>query len=137
MPYSHNLLELLFLVIGFAMLVKGADWFVDGAAGIAAKMGIPQLVIGLTIVAMGTSAPEAAVSLSAAFKGAADITIGNTPYRLAHHTLRLKIHTSMEMIATKFSKTPAQIERKIKRGNKKTLLLLCKAHKSIQTKREY
>ncbi|MBQ4596550.1 MAG: calcium/sodium antiporter [Firmicutes bacterium] len=71
------LIQLVLLAVGFVMLIKGADWFVDGAAGIAAKLGIPQLVIGLTIVAMGTSAPEAAVSLSAAFKGAADITIGN------------------------------------------------------------
>ena len=59
------------------MLVKGADVFVDGAAGIADKFGIPQLVIGLTIVAMGTSAPEAAVSITAALKGNADITFGN------------------------------------------------------------
>ena len=65
------------LIIGFVFLVKGADWFVDGAASIAAKTGIPQIVIGLTIVAMGTSAPEAAVSISAAFKGSAAITIGN------------------------------------------------------------
>ncbi len=65
------------LVIGFVMLVKGADWFVEGAAGIATKFKIPQLVIGLTIVAMGTSAPEAAVSISAALKGNAAITIGN------------------------------------------------------------
>jgi cation:H+ antiporter len=71
------LLQLLFLVLGFTMLVKGADWFVDGSSGIATKFKIPQLVIGLTIVAMGTSAPEAAVSISAAFKGNADITIGN------------------------------------------------------------
>ncbi len=70
-------LQLLILAIGFAMLIKGADWFVDGASGIATRFGIPQLVIGLTIVAMGTSAPEAAVSITAALKGNADITIGN------------------------------------------------------------
>ncbi len=70
------LLQILLVVVGFAMLVKGADWFVDGAAGVAERFGIPQLVIGLTIVAMGTSAPEAAVSISAAFKGAADATKG-------------------------------------------------------------
>lgn len=70
-------LNVLLLVLGFAMLAKGADVFVDGAAGIAAKMKIPQLVIGLTIVAMGTSAPEAAVSITAAFNKNADITIGN------------------------------------------------------------
>ena len=70
-------IQILLLVLGFALLVKGADWFVDGAAGIATKFGIPQLVIGLTIVAMGTSAPEAAVSITAAFAGNAEITIGN------------------------------------------------------------
>lgn len=70
-------IQLLLLVAGFVMLVKGADLFVDGASGIATKFGIPQLVIGLTIVAMGTSAPEAAVSITAAFAGNADITIGN------------------------------------------------------------
>ena len=71
------ILQLILLVAGFVILIKGADWFVDGAVGIAEKFGIPQLVIGLTIVAMGTSAPEAAVSISAAMKGSADITIGN------------------------------------------------------------
>ncbi len=71
------LLQIGLLVIGFTMLVKGADYFVDGAAGIATKFGIPQLVVGLTIVAMGTSAPEAAVSITGALNGAADISIGN------------------------------------------------------------
>ncbi|MBQ8613413.1 MAG: calcium/sodium antiporter [Ruminiclostridium sp.] len=71
------LLQVLLLAVGFVLLIKGADLFVDGSSGIAAKFGIPQLVIGLTIVAMGTSAPEAAVSISAALKGSADITIGN------------------------------------------------------------
>ena len=71
------LLQLVLLVVGFVMLIKGADWFVEGAAGIARKFGIPQLVVGLTIVAMGTSAPEAAVSITAALKGNAGISIGN------------------------------------------------------------
>lgn len=71
------LTQVLLLVVGFVLLVKGADWFVEGAASIADKFGIPQIVIGLTIVALGTSAPEAAVSISAALKGSAEITIGN------------------------------------------------------------
>lgn len=71
------LVSLLLLSLGFAMLVKGADWFVDGSSGIAKRFGIPQLIIGLTIVAMGTSAPEAAVSITAAIKENADITVGN------------------------------------------------------------
>ena len=71
------ILQLALLALGFVMLVKGSDWFVDGAAGIAAKFHIPQIIIGLTIVAMGTSAPEAAVSITAAMGGSADITVGN------------------------------------------------------------
>lgn len=70
-------LQILFLAAGFTLLMKGADWFVEGASKIADKFGIPQLVIGLTIVAMGTSLPEAAVSISAALKGSAELTIGN------------------------------------------------------------
>ena len=73
----NMIISLLLLAVGFVFLVKGADWFVGGASSIAARLGIPQLVLGLTIVAMGTSAPEAAVSITAALKGSADITIGN------------------------------------------------------------
>ena len=68
---------ILFLVIGFAFLVKGADWFVDGAAGLAAKLRIPQLVIGLTVVAFGTSAPELATSIISSSKESVGIAIGN------------------------------------------------------------
>lgn len=70
-------LQFLILVVGFVLLIKGADWFVDGAAGIADKFGIPQIIIGLTIVAFGTSAPEAAVSITAALDGSAGIGVGN------------------------------------------------------------
>ena len=69
--------QFIFLVTGFVLLMKGADWFVEGASKTADKFGIPQLVIGLTIVAMGTSLPEAAVSIASALKGNAGITIGN------------------------------------------------------------
>ncbi|WP_407397842.1 calcium/sodium antiporter [Treponema sp.] len=72
------LLNLILLIVGFIMLVKGADWFVDSAAGIAQKIGVPELVIGLTLVAFGTSAPELSVSLTSALKmHSAGITIGN------------------------------------------------------------
>ena len=71
------LINFVLLAAGFLLLIKGADFFVEGASGIAARFGIPELVIGLTIVAMGTSAPEAAVSIAGAFKGNADIAIGN------------------------------------------------------------
>ena len=69
--------SLLKLILGFALLVKGADIFVDGASSVAKKMRIPAFVIGLTIVAFGTSAPELAVSITAAMKGSNDIAIGN------------------------------------------------------------
>lgn len=71
------ILQFVLLVVGFVLLMKGADWFVDGASKIADKFGIPHLVIGLTIVAFGTSAPEAAVSISAALKGSVDLAISN------------------------------------------------------------
>lgn len=65
------------LILGFILLVKGADWFVDGAASAAERLGIPQLVVGLTIVAMGTSMPEAAVSIASALKDNPEIAVGN------------------------------------------------------------
>ncbi len=71
------LLQIVLLVVGFVMLIKGSDWFVEGSSGIATRFGIPQLVIGLTLVAMGTSAPEAAVSIAASLGGSADLSIGN------------------------------------------------------------
>lgn len=71
------MVQVFILAVGFFMLVKGADLFVEGAAGVARKLGISQLVIGLTIVAMGTSMPEAAVSITAALNQNAGITVGN------------------------------------------------------------
>lgn len=68
---------ILILCLGFYVLVKGADWFVEGASSLACYFHIPQLVIGLTICAMGTSLPEASVSLVAAIHDNAQITIGN------------------------------------------------------------
>lgn len=65
------------LLVGFVLLLKGADYFVDGAVGIAERFHIPQIVIGLTIVAFGTSAPEAAISIVAGMKGSADLSVGN------------------------------------------------------------
>ena len=71
------ILSILKLVIGFVLLVKGADLFVDGSSSLAKKFHVPTVIIGLTIVAFGTSAPELAVSMSAAMKGSNDIAIGN------------------------------------------------------------
>lgn len=71
------IVSVIILVIGFLLLVKGADFFVEGASDIARKLGIPSIVIGLTIVALGTSLPELAVSVTAALKGNNDIALGN------------------------------------------------------------
>lgn len=71
------LIDIILLVVGFVLLIKGADVFVEGASKVAAKFHIPEIVIGLTIVAFGTSAPEAAVSITSAFKGTAGIAVGN------------------------------------------------------------
>jgi len=65
------------LIIGFILLIKGADLFVSGSSGLAKFFKIPPIIIGLTIVAFGTSAPEAAVSISAAIKGSESISVGN------------------------------------------------------------
>ena len=71
------IIDLLMLVVGFVLLIKGADFFVEGSAATARKFKVPSLIIGLTIVAMGTSAPELAVSLSAALEGSNEIAVSN------------------------------------------------------------
>ena len=70
-------MEYLLLVVGFVLLIKGADFFVDGASSIAGKLKVPSLIIGLTVVSMGTSMPEAAVSVSASLSGDNAISLGN------------------------------------------------------------
>lgn len=70
-------LEIGLLILGLVLLTVGADWFVKGASKIATVLGIPPLIIGLTLVAFGTSAPELAVSLKGVFSGETDVTIGN------------------------------------------------------------
>lgn len=69
--------NILLLVIGFVLLIRGADAFVDGASALARRFNIPEIIIGLTVVAMGTSAPEAAVSISSVLHGAGGVAIGN------------------------------------------------------------
>ena len=115
------LLQILLLVVGFSMLVKGADWFVDGTAGIARKFGIPQLVIGLTIVAMGTSAPEAAVSVTAALKNNAGITIGNV---VGSNILNILIILGVSSIITALSIQSSTIKYEIPYMMGITLVLL-------------
>ena len=70
-------MSFLLLLIGFFFLIKGADLFVEGSASIARKFNVPAMVIGLTIVAMGTSAPEAAVSITSSLAGQNDMSVAN------------------------------------------------------------
>ena len=105
-----SLLTMILFVVGLVLLVFGADWLVRGASRIAAASGISPLVIGLTIVAYGTSAPELAVSVRAAWSGEADLSLGNivgsnivnvllilgasaaiTPMRVAAQLIRLDV----------------------------------------------
>lgn len=70
-------LQILLLVVGFVLLIKGADYFVDGASSIASNLKVPKTLIGLTIIAFGTSAPELAVSIKALSSGSGDMVLGN------------------------------------------------------------
>lgn len=70
-------LNIVLLVIGIIIVLKGADWLTDGAVSVASRAGVSQMVIGLTIVAMGTSMPELCVSLVSAIKGTSDLAVGN------------------------------------------------------------
>ena len=71
------LIQIILLIIGFVLLIKGADVFVDGASNVAYNLKIPTIIVGLTIVAFGTSAPEAAVSITSAFAGTNALSLGN------------------------------------------------------------
>ena len=70
-------MEYILLLVGCVLLIKGADFFVDGASSIAGKLKVPSLIIGLTVVSIGTSLPEAAVSISASLSGSNSISLGN------------------------------------------------------------
>ena len=70
-------MEYVFLIVGFVLLIKGADFFVDGASSIATRLKVPTLIIGLTVVSLGTSMPEAAISISASVSGNNAISLGN------------------------------------------------------------
>lgn len=67
--------SIIWIIVGFAFLIKGADFLVDGGSGIAKKFHIPEIVIGMTIVSIGTSMPEMVVSVNSALKGLSDISV--------------------------------------------------------------
>lgn len=90
-------MDYIILIIGFILLIKGADIFVDEASNIAKKFGIPSIIVGLTIVSLGTSAPELAVSLISSFEGSNGITIGNVLGSNIFNTLMVLGLTSIIM----------------------------------------
>lgn len=74
------LLSIILIIVGFILLIVGADMLVDGASGVAKKFHIPEIIIGLTIVSIGTSMPELFVSITSAIDGYSDMAIGNPIY---------------------------------------------------------
>lgn len=106
-------MNIISLIIGFILLIKGADLFVDSASGIAKRFGIPSLIIGMTIVAMGTSAPELSVSITSAMKGLNDMSIANVVGSNIFNTLmilgvsslfnKLKINSYKDIVVMLFS----------------------------------
>ncbi len=74
------ILSIIFLVVGLVLILGGANFLTDGASAIAKRMGISDLVVGLTVVAFGTSAPELAISVFSAVNGSSELAVGNSMY---------------------------------------------------------
>ena len=101
--------EILLIVVGFVLLIKGADFLVDGASSVAKRFRIPEIVIGLTIVSIGTSMPELFVSTTSALQGSADMSIGNIIGSNICNLL-LILGVSAAISPVKFQKTTTHIE---------------------------
>lgn len=112
------------LIAGFVLLIKGADLFVDGSSSIAKKLRIPGIIVGLTIVAMGTSAPEAAVSISATFKGSNEIAVGNV---VGSNILNLLLVVGVSALIRpmKVDKSILKVDFPVEMISAVVLLLLC------------
>lgn len=110
-------LYILLLVIGMILLVKGADFFVDGASRLAKALKIPSLIIGLTLVSIGTSAPEISVNVNSAIKGFNDMQMGNVVGSNIFNTLLILGVSSLII--------PLSIDREVKRFNLPILVIIC------------
>ena len=93
-------LSYIFLIVGFFLLIKGADIFVSGASNISKKLGIPSVIVGLTIVSLGTSAPELAVSAISSLEGSNEIAVGNVLGSNLFNTLMVLGVTTIIMALT-------------------------------------
>lgn len=97
-------MQYILLIIGFVLLIKGADFFVDGSSSIAKLLRVPTMIIGLTVVAFGTSMPELSVSVTAALKGANELAIGNViGSNIFNLLIVLGASSMMQTIHTKWS----------------------------------
>lgn len=114
--------QIALLIIGLALIIFGADWLVDGASAIAKKLGVSDFVIGLTIVGFGTSCPELVVSLTGAFAGNSDISIGNVVGSNIFNSLPILGITALIM---PISITAQNRKRDIPLTIAVTLMLLC------------
>lgn len=119
----------LLLLLGFVLLVKGADYFVSGSSAIAGYFHIPAFIIGLTVVALGTSLPEAAISVTAALRGANGITIGNA---LGSNLFNLLVvlGTTAVMKTCPVSKSTLRFEYPLSIFAAGLILLLCVSRKA-------
>ncbi len=118
------MLDIVWIVIGFILLVKGADYLVDGASHIAKRFHIPEIIIGLTIVAVGTSMPELVVSVTSALEGHSDISVGNIiGSNIANMFLILGICSIMKPL--EFKKQSRLIENPLTLGLTILLFVLC------------
>ena len=122
--------EILMIILGFVFLIKGADFLVDGASGIAKRFRIPEIVIGLTIVSIGTSMPELFVSTTSALQGSADMSIGNI---IGSNVCNLLLILGLSAVISpmKFQKTTRNIEVPMCFGVTVVFLLLCNLGKAL------
>ena len=124
------ILAICLIIAGFALLILGADWLVDGSSGIAKKFHIPEIIIGLTIVSIGTSMPELFVSITSAIDGYSDMAIGNViGSNLCNLLLILGISAAINPII--FKKETKLIEIPICIGTSIVLLILANIGNSI------
>lgn len=116
--------EILFIILGFVLLIKGADFLVDGASSIAKKFHIPEIVIGLTIVSIGTSMPELFVSTTSALMGSPDMSIGNIiGSNICNLLLILGVSALIQPV--KFQKSTVKIEIPMCFAFSAIFMLLC------------
>ena len=121
---------ILLIILGFVLLIKGADFLVDGASNVAKKFHIPEIIIGLTIVSIGTSMPELFVSITSATRGSSDMAIGNViGSNIAN--LLLILGLSSVLMPIKFKKETRLIEMPLCLGISIVFAIICNIGQSV------